>query len=169
MFARNEDILMLDDHRANHSGGAVDHVAAAGAALVAALGAAQIFAPALVSPMTGIENGTGAQIVGAQWALLGGLLAAGGLFRLRVLTIFAAEFLLIAGLAAMIVVSIKQPNMVHVLIHGGVAFIGLTSSGLARLSDKADLKRELRIARETAKQAHENAKTAAPAKEIQHV
>lgn len=153
MFARNEEILMLDDKPARRDSAAVDHIAAAGATIVAALGAVQTLAPTMASPLTGIEGGTGAQIVGAQWAILGVLLAAGGLFRMRVLTIFAAEFLLIAGLAALIVTAFQQPDAVHLIVHGSVAFIGLASSGLARLTDKADLKRELRIARETARQA----------------
>ncbi|MEL7453749.1 MAG: hypothetical protein AAGJ50_10305 [Pseudomonadota bacterium] len=152
MFAKDEDILLLDERPAK-SGGAVDHVAAASAVLVAGLGLTQIFLPPLAAPLTGIEGSTGAQIVGLQWALLSGLLAFGGLFRMRVVTIFAAEFLFLTGVAAAIVSAINHPDMIPLLVNGAVAFVGLINSGLARLVDKADMKRELRIARETAKLA----------------
>lgn len=150
MFAKQEDILLLDERRPK-SGGAVDHVAAASAVLVAGLGLTQLFMPLIAVPLTGIEGSTGAQIVGLQWALLGGLLAFGGLFRMRVVTIFAAEFLLLTGVAAAIVSAINHPDMMPLLVNGAIAFVGLINSGLARLVDKADMKRELRIARETAK------------------
>ncbi|MEO1220621.1 MAG: hypothetical protein AAFY42_04620 [Pseudomonadota bacterium] len=152
MFAKQEDILLLDERRSK-SGGAVDHVAAASAVLVAGLGLAQLFMPLMAAPLTGIEGSTGAQIVGLQWALLGGLLAFGGLFRMRVVTIFAAEFLFLTGVAAAIVSAINHPDMMPLLVNGAVALVGLINSGLARLVDKADMKRELRIARETAKLA----------------
>lgn len=154
MFAKQEDILLLDERPAR-SGGAVDHVAAASAVLVAGLGLTQIFAPVLAAPLTGIEASTGAQIVGLQWSLLGGLLAFGGLFRMRVVTIFAAEFLFLSGIAALIVSVINRPDMMPILVNGAVAFVGLISSGLARLTDKAEMKRELQIARESAKLARE--------------
>ncbi len=164
MFARQEDILLLEE-RPSKSGGAVDHVAAASAVLVAGLGLTQLFMPLLAAPLTGIESSTGAQIVGLQWAILGGLLAFGGLFRMRVLTIFAAEFLLICGVAAAIVSAINHPDMMPLLVNGAIAFVGLINSGLARLVDKADMKRELRIARETAKLANLPATNSTDAKE----
>lgn len=150
MFAKQEDILLLDE-RTSKSGGAVDHIAAATAVLVAGLGLTQLFMPLVAAPLTGIESSTGAQVVGLQWALLGGLLAIGGLFRMRVVTIFAAEFLFISGVAAAIVSAINHQDMIPLLINGAVAFVGLSNSGLARLVEKADMKRELRITREKAK------------------
>lgn len=154
MFARQEDILLLDE-RPSKSGGAVDHVAATSAMLVAGLGLTQLFMPLAAAPLTGIESSTGAQIVGLQWALLGGLLAFGGLFRMRVVTIFAAEFLFISGVAAAIVSAINHPDMMPLLVNGAVAVVGLVNTGLARLVEKADMKRELRITREKAKIASE--------------
>lgn len=155
MFAKQEDILLLDE-RQPKSGGAVDHVAAASAVVVAGLGLAQLFVPLMAAPLTGIESSTGAQIVGLQWALLGGLLAFGGVFRMRVVTIFAAEFLFLCGVAAAIVSAINHPDMMPLLVNSAVAFVGLANSGLARLVEKADMKRELRIARETAKFANQS-------------
>lgn len=168
MFAKQEDILLLDE-RPSKSGGAVDHVAAASAILVAGLGLTQLLMPLMASPLTGIEGSTGAQIVGLQWALLGGLLAFGGLFRMRVVTIFAAEFLFIAGVAAAIVSAINHPDLMPLLVNGAVAVVGLVNSGLARLVDKADMRRELRIARETAKVASEAIVNNSEAKGVHHV
>lgn len=107
--------------------------------------------PIFAAPLTGLDNGIGSQIIGLLWSLLGGLLAVGGILRVRVLTIFAAEFLLLLGLTALILIFIRQIEPIALLVHGAVAFVGLINSGLARLVDKAEIKRELVIAREIEK------------------
>lgn len=126
-------------------GGAVDHIAAVTAMFVAGLGFTQIFVPLLVNPMTGFEGGVAAQIIAIQWAVFGSLLFIGGLFRIRVLTIFSAEFLLLVGLSGLAANLIQQGAMVPLMVHGGIALAGLANSGLARLTDKAELKRELQL------------------------
>lgn len=169
MFAKNEEILMLDDHRTNRSGGFGDPLAVATALMVAGLGVTQLIVPAFVNPMTGFESGMATQFIGLQWIVFGVLLATGGLFRTRVLTIFASEYLLLVGLIGVGASLLHRGDAVPLMVHGAIAFTGLLNAGIARLTDKADLKRELRIARETAKQAHKAAQSAAPAKEVQHV
>lgn len=66
------------------------------------------------------------------------------------MAIFAAEFVLIAALAALAVTLFTQPEFIPLLVHGAMAFFGLLSSGFTRLTDKADLKRELRLMKEQA-------------------
>lgn len=140
---------------ANKAGGAVDHVAAASATLVAGLGLAQLFTPLLVSAMTGLESGLASHIVALQWIVLGGLLFVGGVLRIRVLTMFAAEFLMLTGLTGVAAGLVHQGDIVPVLVHGAVAFVGLINSGLARLTDKAEMTRELRLAKATAEEARQ--------------
>ncbi|GMN14978.1 hypothetical protein [Altererythrobacter sp. MTPC7] len=156
MFAKRNKIQPLVEPstlKPAKQGGAVDHVAAATAMLVAGLGFTQLFAPLLVNPMTGFESGLAAQIIALQWIVFGGLLFFGGLFRIRVLTIFAAEFLMLAGLTGVAATMLHQGEMIPLLIHGGIAITGLVNSGLARLTDKAELKRELHFAKANAAEA----------------
>ncbi|NJS13993.1 MAG: hypothetical protein HC788_04475 [Sphingopyxis sp.] len=58
--------------------------------------------------------------------------------------------MLIAALAAVAVMLTTKPELIPLLVHGSMAFFGLLSSGFARLTDKAELKRELRLMREQA-------------------
>ena len=169
MFAKNEEILMLEDRRSNRSGGLGDPIAVATALMVAGLGVAQLFAPAFVDPLTGFESGMATKAIALQWIVFGGLLATGGLFRTRVLTIFASEYLFLVGLIGVGASLLQQGDAAPLMVHGAIAFTGMLNAGIARLTDKADLKRELRIARETAKQAQEHAKSATPVSEVQNV
>lgn len=137
--------------------------------MVAGLGIAQLLTPAFVNPLTGFETSMATQVIGLQWIVFGVLLATGGLFRTRVLTIFASEYLLLVGLIGVGASLLHRGDAIPLMVHGAIAFTGLLNAGIARLTDKADLKRELRIAREAAKQAHENAQSGAPKKEVQHV
>lgn len=134
----------------SNSGGAIFHIAAVTGVFIAGLGAGQLFAPALVSPLTGIEASTGGDIIGLQWGILGGLLAVGGIIRTRVLVIFAAEFVLISALAALAIKFYEPHDSVSMLVLGAVALVGLVNSGITRLADKAELKREMRLMREQA-------------------
>lgn len=168
MFTKKENILMLDDRRADRSGGFGDPIAVATALMVAGLGIFQLFMPAFVQPLTGFEAGMATQVIGLQWIVLGVLLAAGGLFRTRVLTIFASEYLLLVGLIGVGASLLHRGDAVPLMVHGAIAFTGFFNAGIARLTDKADLKRELRIARETAKQANENFKSTPSGSEVQH-
>lgn len=131
----------------SQSGSAVDHIAAVTGLAVLALGLAQLLVPLVAAPLTGIEPGTASEILGLQWALFGGLLALGGVIRTRVITIFAAEFIMISAIVSLLVTFAKHHDMMPLIVHGSVAFIGLVSSGFARLSDKADLKKELQLLR----------------------
>lgn len=142
--------LVTNQPKATRSGGAVDHIAAATGVPILVLGVVQLTAPSMVAPFTGIEPGNGAAILGVLWAAFGGLLALGGIIRARVVAIFAAEFVLIAALAALAVTLVTQPEFIPLLVHGAMAFFGLLSSGFARLTDKAELKRELRLMQEQA-------------------
>ena len=155
MFAKQNTIQPLieqSNFKTAKQGGAVDHIAAVSAVLVAGLGLTQLFAPLLVSPMTGLESSTPAQMIAIQWILFGTLLAIGGLFKIRVLTIFAAEFLRLSGITGVAASMLHQGEMVPLLVHGAISFVGLTNSGLARLTDKAELKRALHFAKLKAEQ-----------------
>lgn len=151
MFAKPNNPIPHNSKRGAKNGGAVDHFAFICAIIIIGLGIIQLFMPIFAAPLTGLDNGIGSQIIGLLWSLLGGLLAVGGILRVRVLTIFAAEFLLLLGLAALILIFIRQVEPIALLVHGAVAFVGLINSGLARLVDKAEIKRELVIAREIEK------------------
>lgn len=135
---------------ATRTGGGVDYIAAGTGVPILVLGVVQLVAPELVAPLTAVEPGTGAAILGVIWAVLGGVLAIGGIIRARVVTIFAAEFVLITALAALAVTLFRRPEFIPLLVHGTMAAFGLLSSGFARLTDKADLKRELHLMRERA-------------------
>ena len=137
-------------------GGAVDHIATITGILILGLGVTQLVSPVLAAPLTGIAPGTGAEILAVQWVVLGGLLAVGGIIRTRVVTIFAAEFVMISAVAALAVTLFNQLDLVPLLVHGAMAFLALVSSGFARLTDKADLKRELRLMREEASLGRES-------------
>lgn len=151
MFKKKKIQPLIEDRpRAPRTGGAVDHVAAATGVPILVLGVVQLVSPYWAAPLTGIEPGTGAAVLGLLWAGLGGLLAIGGIIRTRVVSIFAAEFVLMIALAAVAVTLVTQPEFIPLLVHGAMAFFGLLSSGFARLTDKADLKRELRLMREQA-------------------
>ena len=139
------------DYKPVRQGGAVDHIAAVTAMFVAGLGAVQLFSPILVNPMTGFESGVASQIIAIQWAVFGALLFIGGLFRIRVLTISAAEFLMLVGLSGLAANLLHEGAAVPLIVHGAIAFAGLLNSGLARLTDKAELKRELQLMRAEAK------------------
>ncbi len=139
-----------DQHKAPRTGGAVDHIAAASGVPILVLGVVQLVSPDLAAPLTAIEPGTGSAILGVLWAVLGGLLTFGGIIRTRIVAIFAADFVLIAALAAVAVTLFSQPEFIPLMVHGAMAFFGLLSSSFARLTDKADLKRELRLMREQA-------------------
>lgn len=140
-----EPILQPSAIKPAQQGGAVDHIAAASAMVVVGLGVTQLFTPLFVSPMTGLESSRAAQIIAMQWILFGAFLFFGGLFRIRVATIFSAEFLMFVGLSGVAASIYRQGDMVPLMVHGAIAFTGLTNTGLARLADKAELKRELKI------------------------
>ncbi|QUL38360.1 hypothetical protein [Erythrobacter sp. JK5] len=158
MFAKRSAIQPMVEPPVGpvRSGGAVDHVAAASAVMVIGLGVMQLAAPFFTSPLTGMEAGTGGTIIAVQWIVFGAILATGGLLRMRVVTMFAAEFLLIAGVVAAIVTMLGNHEPIPLLVHGAIAFVGLTNAGLARLTDSADLKRELRLAKESARMSRED-------------
>lgn len=156
MFRKNKILPLVEQTPTrSYSSAAVDHIASFTGIFVVALGAAQLIAPVMTAPLTGIEPGTAADVLGLQWAALGALLTLGGFLRTRVVTIFAAEFILISALAALTIVAIELHAIESLLIHGAMAVIGFLNSGFARLSDKAELKRELRLVREHANIARE--------------
>ncbi len=130
---------------------AVDGLAVATATAVAVLGGMQLFAPLFASPLTGLEAGIASEIIAVQWLAMAVLLMLGGITRLRAVSIFAAEFLLFGALAACVVMLLTAASSVAVLVHGGIAAMAFACSGMARLFDKAELKRELRFVREQAK------------------
>lgn len=155
MLAKNEKIhpLPMPNNQAVRAGGAIDHIAAATAVPILGLGLTQLVAPLFATPLTGVESGTAGTILAVQWLTFGAILAVGGLFRMRAVAIFAAEFLFVTGLASIAVVTLTMNDPIPLLVHGVVAVVGLITSGLARLTDKAELKRELRFAKATAEEA----------------
>lgn len=132
---------------------AIDLLAVVAGTATGALGAAQIFVPIIAYPLTGLESGLASQIVGLQWLVIAGLLLLGGILRVRVVTIFAAEFLTIGAGVALTVVLFNDPKSVAVIVHAAMALMAFACSGFARLTDKADLKKELRFEQERAKLA----------------
>jgi hypothetical protein len=146
----------------SRSGEAVDHIAAASGVPVLILAAAQLLAPSMATPLTGLEAGTASAILAAQWAALGGLLLFGGVTQTRAVAIFAADFLIIAGLAGAIVCLFTQSSLTAIITHGIIAALGFLTSSLSRLTDKADLKRELIMMREQASHEREPASPTPP-------
>lgn len=106
--------------RVERTGGAVDHVAAASAVLIVALGAAQLISPFLVSPCTGLKNGTASAVLALQW------------------------------IAGALVMMLQQRDPLPLAVQVGTALVGLQNSGLARLTDQVELKRELRLPKASA-------------------
>lgn len=127
---------------------AIDLLAVICATFTGALGITQFFAPLVASPLTGLDAGIGSQVIALQWTVMAGLLLLGSVFRARVVTIFAAEFLMIGSAAALGVVLLNDPKSIAVFVHGAVAVLAFASSGFSRLSDRAEMKRELRLLRE---------------------
>lgn len=134
---------------------AVDNIASLSGALIVSLGVAQIAFPLVAEPMTGLAASAAAHIIALQWVILGSLLLVGGLLRTRVVTIFAAEFVMISALATLAITFTRDPLLEPILIHAAILGLGLVNSGFARLTDKADLKRELRLMREQVALANE--------------
>lgn len=135
------------------------------ALLVLAFG--QLLMPAASQPLSGIEPGIPGQILAVLWAVFGALLLIGGFTRLRVLTIFSGEFVTIVSLATLAVIMVHQPDIIALIIHGGLAALAFVSGGFARLSDKAEIKRELRLMQESVKLNAQTAPTPVkPAKPI---
>lgn len=149
--------LPLEEPHRTRSGVAVDHIAAATGVPVLVLAAIQLAAPAMAGPITGLEQGAASAILAVQWAMLGGLLVIGGITRTRAVAIFAADFLIIAGLAGAIVCLFAQSSLTAIIMHSAIAALGFVSSSFARLTDKADLKCDLRLLQEQAKPAVEPA------------
>lgn len=153
MFRKNRiEPLAIEAPARSRSGGAVDHIAAATGIMVLALAVTQLVAPEVASPLTAIDRGTAGGILALQWIALGGLLSVGGIIRTRAVSIFAADFLMISGIAGVAVCLFEQQPIIPIVIHAAVAALGFISSSFARLTDKADLKRDLRLMREQANQ-----------------
>ena len=131
-------------------GGAVDHIAAATGVAVLFAGVVQLVMPLAASPFTAVGTETSGVILAVLWTVLGGLLVAGGVFRVRPVSIFAADYLLVVGLAGVVVCLLAERAFTPVIFHGAVAGLGFVGSSFARLTDKAELKRDLRFAREQA-------------------
>lgn len=111
--------------------------------------------------------GTASAILAAQWAALGGLLLFGGVTQTRAVEIFAADFLIIAGLAGAIACLFTQASLTAIITQGMIAALGLLTSSLSRLTDKADLKRELVMMREQANHEREPASPTPPLRELE--
>lgn len=144
--------LPLENPPRSRSGAAVDHIAAATGLPVLLLAVAQLVVPDMAFSISGLEPGTASAILAAQWAALGGLLTIGGIIRARAVMIFAADLLMISGLAGAIVCLFWQQSLTPIIAQSALAALGFLSSSFARLTDKADLKRDLRVMREQAKQ-----------------
>lgn len=136
--------------RKGGSAPAVDLLATVVGTAVAAMAGAQFLFPWAASPLTGFEPGLATDVLALIWGLLGVLLLMAATMRLRVLTIFAAEFLFMIGAAAAVVIFFRDPGSVALMTHAAVAGLAFASSGVARLADKAELRRELRLVREQA-------------------
>ncbi|MGB3472548.1 MAG: hypothetical protein WBA51_17170 [Erythrobacter sp.] len=134
----------------HRQGSAVDHIAAASAVPVLAIGVSQLVTPLFAAPFTGFESGPTSLILALQWIVFGGILMAGGVLRIRVVAMFAAEFLFVTGLIAAAFMVLTTQERLPLLVHCGITIIGLVISGITRLADSAELKRDLRFARASA-------------------
>lgn len=85
----------------------------------------------------------------------------------RAVEIFAADFLIIAGLAGAIACLFTQASLTAIITQGMIAALGLLTSSLSRLTDKADLKRELVMMREQANHEREPASPTPPLRELE--
>ena len=127
---------------------AADRIAGLTGAVVMAFGMGELFAPLVLQPFTGLETGNGAAIIGALWSVLGLMLLFGGGARLRPVAIFAAEFLLLTSACGLAVMLWKSAGIIPVATHGAIAALCLVSTGLVRLTDRSELKKEIIRTRE---------------------
>lgn len=128
-------------------GSVADMVALSTGVLVGLLGAGQLFAPLVAGEFTGIDEGTGGQALAAMWLAIGAALVTGGLSRIRALTILSAEILVLSGLATFAVLMFCGSSYLAMIIFAAMAALGLSTSYLARLSQKAQTKHELQLAK----------------------
>ncbi|GMN04315.1 hypothetical protein [Erythrobacter sp. MTPC3] len=122
-------------------GFAVDHAAFSSSVLIAGLGIIQLVAPSYVSDLTGLPTNMLGDSVAVLWVAVGSLLALSIATRNRATARFAATMMFFAGLASFAVAMIERPDIIHFLVHGGIAFMGFTTSEIACLTRKEDLKR----------------------------
>lgn len=130
--SRIQPLPVEEPHR-TRSGAALDHIAAATGVPVLVLAALQLAAPAMAGLITGLEPGSASAILAVQWAVLGALLLIGGITRTRAVAIFAADFLIIVGLAGAIVCLFAQSSLTPIITHGAIAALGFVSSSFTRL------------------------------------
>lgn len=128
----------------------VSYLAAATSLAIIGLGVLQAFAPDIAAPFTGLSSGPAASVLAIQWCALGALLAIGGLFAIRALVLFSADFLLISGASGAAVMMLGQPEMLPLAVHGAIMLVGLLNGGFARLTRNAERENESRDAHEHA-------------------
>lgn len=136
---------------------AADRIAGLAGAVVMAFGLGQLFAPLVLQPLTGLESGNGAALIGALWSVLGLMLLFGGGAKLRPIAMSAAELLLVTGACGLAVMLWKSAGILPVATHGTIAVLSLVSTGLVRLTDRSELKKEIIRARELARKMPEPA------------
>lgn len=136
---RTEDVAAKDRAAPQGVSEIVSYCAAGTSLGVIGIALLQLFAPQIATPFTGLEPGAAASVLAIQWAALGVILAMGGLIRLRMPLLFAADFLLICGLSGSAVMMLGQPEMLPLAVHGAIALVGLLNGGLARLARAGDL------------------------------
>lgn len=153
---RIQPLLAKDPSSPKRQESAVDMVALSTGLLVGLLGAGQLFAPLVAGVFTGIDAGIGGQVLAALWLVMGAVLAIGGMTRVRSLAIFSAEILVLTALATFAILLLTGASYLAMGIFAVMAAMALATSYLARLSDKAQIKHELQLARafqEEARQA----------------
>ncbi|APG62028.1 hypothetical protein LPB140_03465 [Sphingorhabdus lutea] len=107
-----------------------------------------LFAPLPIEMLTGMGEGIGADAVAAQWSIFGLLLIFGSAAKLRAISIFAAEFLLISSLCLLAILIWREAGSVSVGIQIAVAALAFITSGLARIADKVEMSRDLKLTRQ---------------------
>lgn len=128
-------------------GFAVDHAAFACAVLIAGLGVVQFVAPHYASALTGLSDNVIGNGFAILWIALGSLLALSIVTANRAMTSAAALVMFISGVASFAVAMVERPDIINILIHGAIAFLGATTCEVAQLTRKEQLRQVMNRAK----------------------
>lgn len=149
-------------HRAPR--GVIDSIATGSGGVIMFLGILQLVGPGPLRLLIGMGSEAGAYIVAAQWAVFGFLLMMGGVFTIRPLTTYAAEFLLLSSSCAIAILFLLEAGIVSIGVQVFIAILAVASSSMMRMADRVEAKQKLRQNR--AQSAPINNDKTAPAKEM---
>ncbi len=158
MFAFKEKIVSLGEYLPKQSAPVVDFLAVATGTLVIIMGVMQIVATPVVVPLSGLGSDITSEVIALQWAFLGLLLIVGGIAKTRVITVFAAEFLLLTSLAVIAILLWREPDSFAIATNTVIGALAFASAGSARLVENSEIKREISFARDHSREAKSDVK-----------